>query len=119
MPKPPKKVFVPQDDLVRRVVARLKTAADAKQPEGMYLTLTAAKHITAAFADEIKAALANGEDVAMFGLGRVVTAHTPARPGRNPRNGDPVEIPAKIRVAFRFARKLKADLNQKPQEAAA
>jgi nucleoid DNA-binding protein len=41
-------------------------------------------------------------------LGRFMVMPTPSRPGRNPKTGEPVEIPAKLRPIFRPSRALRA-----------
>jgi nucleoid DNA-binding protein len=41
-------------------------------------------------------------------LGRFMVLPTPSRPGRNPKTGEPVEIPAKLRPIFRPSRSLRA-----------
>jgi DNA-binding protein HU-beta len=51
--------------------------------------------------------LQKGERVKIAGLGILQVRDRPARMGRNPRTGEPVEIKAGRKVAFRTARKLK------------
>lgn len=58
----------------------------------------------------ITQALARGHIVILPGLGRLDTADSPERPGRNPRTGEPVTIPARRRVTFKPAKKLKESL---------
>lgn len=43
----------------------------------------------------ITATVARGEDVTVIGFGRFEQVHKPARTGRNPQTGAPVEIPAR------------------------
>ncbi len=57
--------------------------------------------------DAIVGAIANGEKITLTGFGTFEVAPTPAREGRNPRTGDPVDIPAGRRVKFRPGKQLK------------
>ena len=62
--------------------------------------------------DELVAAIAGalvaGDSVALRGLGTFSTAESKARTGRNPKTGEPLEIPAKTKVKFRSGIKLEA-----------
>jgi DNA-binding protein HU-beta len=59
----------------------------------------------------IREALAQGQGVALPGLGSfTVTLHA-ARTGRNPRTGEPIAIPARKRVRFKAAKGLGDILN--------
>jgi DNA-binding protein HU-beta len=51
--------------------------------------------------------LQKGERVKIAGLGILQVRDRPARMGRNPMTGEPVEIKAGRKVAFRTAKKLK------------
>lgn len=51
-------------------------------------------------------ALQNGEDLNLPGLGRFGTKQRAARTARNPRTGEPIQIPAKRVVAFKPAKAL-------------
>ncbi len=51
--------------------------------------------------------LQKGERVKIAGLGILQVRDRPARMGRNPMTGEPVEIKAGRKVAFRAAKKLK------------
>ena len=42
------------------------------------------------------------------GIGKLVTSERPARTGRNPKTGEPVQIPASTKVSLRPASSLKA-----------
>lgn len=50
--------------------------------------------------DAIAAALRQGDGVALRHFGRFEVVATPARPGRNPKTGEPFAIPAGRRVRF-------------------
>ena len=51
--------------------------------------------------DTIRATLAAGENVKLSGFGNFTLHEKRARPGRNPRNGEPFEIRARRVVTFR------------------
>lgn len=65
--------------------------------------------------DAIAATIQDGLDdhgeVTIPGLGKFVAKERPARTGRNPKTGDPVEIPASVAVTFKPAKALKDYLN--------
>lgn len=58
----------------------------------------------------VRDALARGETIPLAG-GKLVAKQRPARTGRNPRTGDPVEIPACVVVRFVAGKELKEALN--------
>ena len=49
----------------------------------------------------------NGEEVKVSGFGNFQLKDKPARPGRNPRTGEDVEITARRVVTFKSGQKLK------------
>ena len=51
--------------------------------------------------------LKNGERVKIAGLGILVVRNRPARVGRNPMTGEPIQIKASKKVAFRATKELK------------
>ena len=57
--------------------------------------------------DTIRTTLAAGEDVKLSGFGNFTLREKRARPGRNPRNGEPFEIAARRVVTFRASPLLK------------
>lgn len=57
--------------------------------------------------DTIRSTLAAGEDVKLSGFGNFILREKRARPGRNPKNGEPFEITARRVVAFRASPKVK------------
>jgi len=61
---------------------------------------------------EIVSALNRDEAVEIRGVGRWVTKKQKAKMGRNPKNGLPVEIPAKRKVKFKPSKILLKKLNQ-------
>ncbi|MDR2141679.1 MAG: HU family DNA-binding protein [Deltaproteobacteria bacterium] len=52
------------------------------------------------FLQAIKETLDRGEEARLPHLGRFGLRWTPQRPGRNPKTGEPIQIPAKKRVTF-------------------
>lgn len=57
-------------------------------------------------------ALSRGETVQFRGFGRFLVKTSPARPGRNPRTGAPVEVPARAVVKFRPGQALADAVNR-------
>ena len=47
--------------------------------------------------------LGSGEEIQIRGFGTLYTKEYKPRPARNPRNGDPYQVPARIGVKFRVA----------------
>ncbi len=64
--------------------------------------------ITNEFFDQIKQELATGEDVKLSGFGNFHIRDKAARPGRNPKTGEVVEISARKVVTFKPGPKLKS-----------
>ena len=62
--------------------------------------------------EELTAALAAEEEVRIVNLGSFVLRDKVARPGRNPKTGEPAVVPARRVVAFRPSRKLKEGVNR-------
>ena len=60
-----------------------------------------------AFAATICEALSNGDSVGLIGFGTFETKHRPARVGRNPQTGAPLEIPEKTVPAFKAGKRLR------------
>ena len=57
--------------------------------------------------DTIRSTLADGEDVKLSSFGKFTLHEKRARPGRNPKNGQPFEIMARRVVTFRASQKLR------------
>jgi integration host factor subunit beta len=62
--------------------------------------------------DQITAALARGQRVELRGFGAFTVKSRPARIGRNPRTGEEVPVPAKMRPFFQPGRELRARVNR-------
>ena len=63
------------------------------------------------FFDEIAARLAEGGRVELRGFGTFSTRLRNARVGRNPRTGDPVEVPSKRVPYFKPGKEMRERLN--------
>lgn len=61
--------------------------------------------------DSMSVALAQGEKVVITGFGTFEPVERKPRMGRNPKTGEPVEIPAAKTVKFKPGKDLKGTLN--------
>jgi len=52
-------------------------------------------------------ALSNGDSVGLIGFGTFEARHRPARKGRNPQTGEPLDIPAKTVPVFKAGKRLR------------
>ena len=59
----------------------------------------------------ISQSLKQGKDTRIIGFGSFTVANRAARKGRNPRTGDPIQIPAKMVPKFRPGKKLRQAVN--------
>ena len=66
-----------------------------------------AKELVDSVFETIKKTLINGEEVKVSGFGNFQLKDKHARPGRNPRTGEDVEITARRVVTFKSGQKLK------------
>jgi len=62
--------------------------------------------------DEITSALARGHRTELRGFGAFSTKQRPARLGRNPRTGEPVNVPGKFVPFFKTGKELRERLNK-------
>ena len=67
-----------------------------------------ARELVNLFFEELGASLADGEQVALSGFGNFSLRDKNERPGRNPKTGEKVPIPARRVVTFRPGQKLRA-----------
>jgi integration host factor subunit alpha len=74
----------------------------------MRLNKRDARELVHLFFQELVASLAVGEPVRLSGFGNFDLRDKVARPGRNPKTGEKVPIPARRVVTFRPGGKLKA-----------
>lgn len=75
--------------------------------ERLGLNKRESKDMIDAFFDLITESLVNGTDVKISGFGNFQIRTKAARPGRNPRTGEPVAIEARRVVTFHASPKLK------------
>lgn len=62
--------------------------------------------------DAIKASLQGGDDVRLVGFGTFSVAQRAATTGRNPRTGEPINIPASKQPKFKAGKELKDAVNK-------
>ena len=67
-----------------------------------------ARELVESFFEDLRAALANGEQVKLSGFGNFDLRDKNQRPGRNPKTGEEIPITARRVVTFRPGQKLKA-----------
>ena len=67
-----------------------------------------ARELVDLYFEELVAALADGEQIRFSGFGNFYLRDKKGRPGRNPKTGENVPIPARRVVTFRPGQKLKA-----------
>ncbi len=70
-----------------------------------------ARELVDLFFEELRACLADGEQVRLSGFGNFALRDKVARPGRNPKTGEKVLITARRVVTFRSGQKLQARVN--------
>ncbi len=61
--------------------------------------------------DSIAGSLKGGQEVRLIGFGTFSVAHRRASQGRNPRTGEPIQIPASRQAKFKAGKGLKESLN--------
>ncbi len=67
-----------------------------------------ARELVDMFFEELRVALANGEQIKLSGFGNFDLRDKNQRPGRNPKTGEEIPITARRVVTFRPGQKLKA-----------
>ncbi|MDG2916389.1 integration host factor subunit alpha [Bisgaard Taxon 10/6] len=72
------------------------------------LNKTEAKAMVESFFEEIRATLADGNDVKLSGFGNFELRDKASRPGRNPKTGENVPVSARRVVVFKPGQKLRA-----------
>ena len=96
-----KRIFMTKSELIDAVASAANVSkADAERTIG-------------AFFDTVVANAKKGDKVAWPGFGSFSTSQRPARTGRNPRTGAPVQIAASTAMKFSASSTLKANLNGK------
>lgn len=87
-------------ELIREVANKIPQVKAVDVDRVIYATL-----------DTIKRELSAGNEVQLLGFGKFSVRDRPAREGRNPRTGEPIEIPASKLPTFTAGRALKAAVN--------
>jgi DNA-binding protein HU-beta len=90
---------VNKDDLVSAVAV------------GTGMSKTDGAHAVDAVLASIADALKGGNEVRLTGFGTFSVAHRKASEGRNPRTGEPIQIPASRQPKFKAGKTLKEALN--------
>lgn len=75
--------------------------------QDMGLNKREARELVEMFFEELRTALANGEQVKLSGFGNFELRDKNRRPGRNPKTGEEIPITARRVVTFRPGQKLK------------
>ena len=75
------------------------------------ISKSAAERAVDAMIGAVKTTLRKGEEVTLIGFGTFLAAERAARQGRNPRTGEPVQIPAARVPRFRAGKALKDAIN--------
>ncbi len=88
-----------KDDLVTAVAA------------GTGISKSDGAHAVDAMLDSIAGALKDGDEVRLTGFGTFSVTHRKASEGRNPRTGEPIQIPASNQPKFKAGKTLKQALN--------
>ncbi len=86
------------------------TKADMAQSlfNALGLNKKEARELVDLFFEELEASLADGEQIRLSGFGNFDLRDKNERPGRNPKTGEEIPIPARRVVTFRAGQKLKA-----------
>jgi DNA-binding protein HU-beta len=84
-----------------------KTELIAKVAEEANMTKKDTERFVNSFIKVVEDALARGDTVAILGFGTFLARERPAREGRNPRTGEPLQIPAARVPVFRPGRNLR------------
>jgi integration host factor subunit alpha len=71
-----------------------------------------AKDLVEMFFEEIKSSLEEGENVKLSGFGNFILSDKKARPGRNPKTGEEVQVSERRGVTFRPGQKLKSRVEE-------
>ncbi len=69
-----------------------------------------------AFLNAVKRALKNGENIEIRGFGTWKVKRRKSRMARNPRTGEPVEVPARWVPVFKASKKLRKKVEKKLED---
>ena len=76
------------------------------------ITQDEANKVIDIFTSSIMSALAEGKEIQLVGFGNFSVADVAARPGRNPRTGEVLQIAAYKQPRFKVGQKLKDAVNK-------
>ncbi len=79
--------------------------------EGADITKAAAARAVDTFIEQVTKTLQNGDQVTLVGFGTFSVKDRAARVGRNPRTGEPINIPASKNPSFKAGKALKVAVN--------
>jgi integration host factor subunit beta len=79
--------------------------------ENPHLTQKDVEQVVSVILESVASALETGGRVELRGFGAFSVRSRPARPGRNPKTGAPVEVKAKHVPFFKSGKELRARLN--------
>ena len=88
-----------------------KTELVAAIAEKTELSKKDAEKALKAFTDVVAEELKKGEKIQLVGFGTFEVAERPAREGRNPKSGEPMQIPASKAPKFKAGKALKETVN--------
>jgi integration host factor subunit alpha len=100
-------LLVANDDAALNSPALTKADLSNLLFEQVGLNKREAKDLVDAFFDELNSALERGESLKLTGFGNFQLRDKVSRPGRNPKTGVAVQIPARRVVTFHASQKLK------------
>ncbi len=87
------------------LIAKVAEAADLSKAD-------ATRAVDSMF-DTITSSLTGGDEVRLVGFGTFSVSHRAASTGRNPRTGEPMQIPASIQPKFKAGKGLKDAVNHR------
>jgi len=94
-----------KSDLIERLAAKAE------------LTRPRAEELVDFLLNDVTEALRRGEKVNISGFGTFTVSNRKARTGRNPKSGQPIEIPASRSAKFKAGKTLKEALGDSAPEA--
>lgn len=90
----------------------VKVISEKASTNGAVVTLSTAEACLSAFMDAVTEELASKGNVALIGFGTFSTNLRAAREGRNPSNGNVIQIPEKYQAKFKVGKKLEEAINE-------